>query len=101
MLESARTGDGGRGGGAGEAGLGRSLSNEVFRLLEPLRWRVAGVASGARVLWGSCFADTGETGLNEESGPVDLDRTGSYSAGQRHVPALETSKRTNSIPIKK
>lgn len=81
MLESARCGEGGRGGGAGEEGFGRAMSSEVLWMLEPRRRRVVapvwlGFSAEARLSAG-CFNDTGETGLSEESTPVDLDRTGS------------------------
>jgi hypothetical protein len=83
MLESARCGEGGRGGGAGEDGFGRAMSSEVLGMLEPRRRRVAApvllVLSAVARLCAGCFNDTGETGLSEDSTPVDLDRTGSYT----------------------
>lgn len=89
MLESARCGEGGRGGGAGGAGFGRAASSEVLGMLEPRRRRVVApvtpvLSAGVGPRAGAAFNDVGETGLSEESTPVDLDLTGSYTRPQHH-----------------
>lgn len=85
ILESARCGDGGRGGAGTGEGVAFLSRDVLLWMLDPRRRRelvllgsaTMGGANDEAPYGGCCFDDVGETGLAEDPTPVDLDRTGS------------------------